>query len=44
MVPRNTPEVAFGEELVVLITSENPTHSPSESDALATFTRRLPAP
>ena len=44
MVPRKTPDVAFREELVVLVTSENPTHSPSESDALVTLTRWLAAP
>ena len=44
MLPRKTPEVALGEELVELVTSEKPTHSPSVSDVLATFTRRLLAP
>ena len=44
MVPRNIPEVALGEESVVLATSENPTHSPSVSDALVTLRRWLPAP
>ena len=43
-LPRNMPEEAAGDGSVVLVTSENPTHSPSESDALVTLTRWLPAP
>ena len=43
-LPRKMPEEAAGDESVVLVTSENPTHSPSGSDVLVTLTRRLPAP
>ena len=43
-LPRKIPEEAAGDESVVLVTSDTPTHSPSGSDALVTFTRRLAAP
>ena len=38
-LPRKMAVEAAGDESVVLVTSENPTHSPSGSDALFTLTR-----